>query len=114
MAKPMPGVATTTYNANDRTNVQLAMSGQTQRYDKHILTIVCTGTPSAGTVTVRVKALNSTRFIALKDEFGVPVTISLATSDHCIIDGPIDAVELDIASLATATDWKAVLSGIAY
>lgn len=114
MAKPMPGVATATYNADDRTNVQLAMVGQAQRYDKHILTVVCTGTPSAGTVTVRVKALNSTRFIALKDEFGVPVTISLATADHCVIDGPIDAVEMDIASLATATDWKAVLCGIAY
>lgn len=83
------------------------------RYDSHILTIVCTGTPSAGTVTVRRKALNSTRFLALTDDAGAAVTISLATEDHCIIDGPIEAVELDIAGLATATGWQAILEPMA-
>lgn len=113
MAEIMFNASTATYDATDRTNVELAVPGTNQRYDKHILTIVCTGTPSAGTVTVRVKAHNSTRFLALKDEFGVAVTIALATADHCIIDGPIDAVQLDIASLGTATGWRAVLSGSA-
>lgn len=58
------------------------------KYDRHQLTtvvIVTTGTPSTGTITVRLMAHNSGRFLA---------------------------VELDIAGLATATGWYAVLSGV--
>lgn len=113
MARVFPGFSTATYDATDRTNVQLTYPGTTQRYDKSALTIVCTGTPSAGSVTVRIKAINSTRYLALLDEFGVPVTISLSTKDHIIINGPIDGVELDIASLGTATAWRAILAGVA-
>ena len=106
-------VETATYDATDRTNVELTTPGDRQRYDKHILTIVCTGTPSAGTITIRRKALNGTRWIALTDAFGVATTISLATNDCVEIDGAIEGLQLDIASLGTATAWKAVLSGIA-
>ncbi len=100
------------YDASDRANVQLSVPAGS-RHDRHIVTIVCTGTPSAGTVTVRRKALNSTRFIALTDDLGAAVTIPLATDDHCVIDGPIEAVELDIAGLATATGWQAILEPMA-
>lgn len=100
------------YDASNRTNVQLAVPAG-GRYDRHILTIVCIGTPSAGAVTVRRKALNSTRFLALTDDAGAAVTIPLATEDHCVIDGPIEAVELDVANLATATGWQAILEPMA-
>lgn len=112
MSKMSQPISTASYNADDRTNVALTYPGTAQRYDQHILTIVTTGTPSAGTVTVRIKPLNSTRWLALTDEFGVAVTITLATTDHCIIDGPIEGVQLDIASLATATAWSAKLSAV--
>ena len=106
-----PGIQSATYDATDRSNVAIAIP-EGKRYDKHILTIVCTGTPSGGTVTVRVKATGSSRFLALKDKLGVAVTIPLATSDHVIIEGGLDAVQLDIASLATATGWYALLSPV--
>lgn len=112
MSKVAYTVETAVYDATDRTNVEIATPGLRQRFDRHILTIVCTGTPSAGTVTVRRKALNSSRWIALTDAFGAAATISLATNDCIEIQGAIDALQLDIASLATATGWKAVLSGI--
>lgn len=110
MSKMAQAISTPEYNADNRTDVALVYPGTAQRYDRHILTIACTGTPSAGTVTVRVKPLNSTRWLALTDDFGAAVTIPLATTDHCIINGPIEGVQLDMASLATATAWRAKLS----
>ena len=99
------------YNASDRTNVQIPVPAGI-KYDRHQLTIVTTGTPSAGTITVRRKAHNSGRFLAVLDRYGAALTISLATEDQVMIDGGLDAVELDIAGLATATGWYAVLSGV--
>ncbi len=104
-------IQSATYDATDRTNVQIVVpSGK--KYDRHQLTIITTGTPSAGTITVRRKAHNSSRFLAVKDKYGAALTISLATEDQVMIEGGLDAVELDIASLATATGWYAILSGI--
>lgn len=111
MSKTFNITESAVYDATDRTNVELTVP-EGRRYDRHILTIVCTGTPSGGTVTVRRKALNSTRFLALKDQYNVAVTIALATEDHVIIDGPLEALQLDLASLATATGWKAILAGV--
>lgn len=107
----IPGAATSVYDATDRTNVSMVVPGG-QCYDKHILTIVCTGTPSAGTVTVRRKVFNGNRFIAVADRYGAAKTISLATEDHMIIHGPLAELQIDIASLATATGWQAKLAAI--
>lgn len=107
----IPVAATAEYDATDRTNVAMTVPAG-QRYDRHILTIVCTGTPSAGTVTVRRKVFNGTRFIAVTDRYGAAKTISLASEDHMVIHGPLEALELDIAGLATATGWQAHLAAV--
>lgn len=112
MSKVAYTTETAVYDADDRTDVEIGTPGLRQRYDRHVLTIVCTGAPSAGTVTVRRKAVGGTRWIALTDAFGAAATIALATNDSLEIQGGIEALQLDIAGLATATGWKAVLSGV--
>lgn len=103
-------IRTAVYNATDRSNVELSFSAG-GKFNRHTLTISTTGTPSAGTVTVRRKAINGSRWIALTDQNGAAVTISLATNDTIEIDGGLDGLQLDIAGLATATAWQASLSG---
>lgn len=101
---------TDTYDATDRTGVVLSIADG-RRYDRHLLTIETTGTPTGGTVTVYWRGTPDGRWFQLADEFGVARTISLATEDSLDIQGPIDAVKLNVASMATATAWRGVLRG---
>lgn len=111
MGKLFDGISCATQGTGNATNIEVAIPDG-QKYDRHQLVItVVGGTPSGGTVTVRRKARGSSRFLALKNEHGVAVTIPLATEDQVMIDGGLDAVQLDIADLAGSgvTGWYATL-----
>jgi hypothetical protein len=78
----------------------------------HQLQIICTGVPSAGTVTVKCKAVGGDRWFTLKDKNGVNVSLNLTTDDTINIDGIVlDSVKITMASFATATAWVAKLRG---
>lgn len=108
MSKIYTPISTAEYNASDRTGVTLDIPDG-QHYDHWWLVIVTTGTPSAGVVTVRRKAWPGSRAIQTKDINGAAATIALATEDTMEIWGPLAGIELDIASLGTATAWRAHL-----
>lgn len=80
-------------------------------FTEHYLQIVCTGSPSAGTVTVKRKATGADRYFALADRNGVPVSLDLTTGDIIKFTGPIDGLKITMASFATATAWYAILRG---
>jgi len=78
----------------------------------HQLQIICTGTPSAGTVTVKCKAVGGDRWFTLKDKNGVAVSMDLTADDTINIEGIVlESVKITMASFATATAWVAKLRG---
>ena len=103
-----------TYDLADRTE-SLEIPAENQTGSRHIVTVVGAGAdPTGGTVTVYCKALNSSRYFPLKDSSGNAVTISLATADHVVINGPVSGVKLGMASLAGTgvSGWYFVVSPI--
>jgi len=108
MSKVYTPISTAEYDATNRSGVVLDIP-EGQHYDHLWLVKVTTGTPSAGTMTVRRKAWPGSRAIQTKDINGAASTISLEMEDTMEIWGPLTGIELDIASLGTATAWKAYL-----
>lgn len=109
-----PLVSATQSGTGNKTDVPITVPAG-QRYDRHQLVIVCEGgTPSAGTVAVRCKAIGSSRFLTLLDDTGANATISLATEDSLTINGGLEAVQVDMTDLAGSgiTGWYAQLNPI--
>lgn len=78
----------------------------------YTLQIICTGTPSAGTVSVKYKVAGGDRWLTLRDKNGVAVAMNLTTDDTINIDGVmLESVKITMASFATATAWRAKLRG---
>lgn len=97
----------------DKTNVLVTPENKVNPSAVHQLTVVIYGgTPSAGTVDIRTKALHSNRFLDLLDSAGAPITLDITVKDTVVIHGAIESVQLDMTGLAGAgiTGWDAVLT----
>lgn len=103
-----------TYDTANRT-VSLDIPQENLLSTRSIITVVTLGAaPSAGSVTVHTRALNSTRYFPLKDSSGNAIVIDLSTTDHAMVNGMVSGVKLDMASLAGTgvTGWYFVVSPI--
>lgn len=78
---------------------------------EHWLQIVCSGTPSAGVVTVKRRALGGDRYFPLTDKNGVPVSLDIMTGDIIHFTGPIDSLQISMSGFAGANAWVAMLRG---
>lgn len=95
----------------DATDVEIRVHPQ-YKCTNHQVQIICTGTPSAGTVTVKCKAEDGDRWFTLRDKNGVAVSMNLTTDDTINIDGIIlESVKITMTGFATATAWVAKLQG---
>lgn len=78
----------------------------------HQIQIICTGAPSAGTVSVKYKVAGGDRWFTLRDKNGVAIAMDLTVDDTINIDGVmLESVKITMASFATATAWVAKLRG---
>lgn len=110
MSKLLSSASSAVSTSTTVTNIPVAFDSDAVRGNENTLTFIFNAAPSAGTATVRVKAMGANRFVALKDKNGIAVVLSLATQHSLNIHGPLDAVEVDMANLGTATSWSMLLS----
>lgn len=111
MSRPLYSVSTASQSGNV-TDLVLSNVDLNCECTSHQLQIICTGTPSAGTVTVKCKAVGGVRWFTLKDKNGVAVSMDLTTDDTISIEGIVlESVKITMASFATATAWVAKLRG---
>lgn len=98
--------------SGDVTDLPLTTDSVTTKCTSHQLQIICTGTPSAGTVTVKCKAVGGDRWFTLKDKNGATVSLNLTTDDTINIEGIVlESVKITMTGFATATSWFAKLQG---
>lgn len=76
------------------------------------LQIVCTGSPSAGAVTLKAAAADGDRYFSLVDSNGSAVSLTLTTNDTVSIsDFVLGGLKITMTGFATATAWYAILRG---
>ena len=102
----------TASQAGNVSDLVLSVADTFYECTSHQLQIISTGTPSAGTVTVKCKAMGGDRWFTLRDKNGVAVSLDLTADDLVNIDGIVlESVKITMASFATATAWVAKLRG---
>lgn len=78
----------------------------------HQLQIVCSDTPTAGTVTASYQSKNGDRYFPVRDTENAIVSMPVATEDLISIDGvELGSLKITVAGLAGVTSWFAILRG---
>lgn len=102
----------TAEQSGDVTDLPLLVPPMQAEVTNWQLQIVCTGTPSAGAVTLKAAASDADRYFTLVYSNGTDVSLTLTATDVVSIsDFVLGGLKITMTGFATATAWHAILRG---